>query len=523
MTALGALGSQTRPPRSWRCELGSIVYRLFLHPLAGFPGPKLAAATLWYEFYYDGIKPGRYTFKIGELHEKYGPIVRISPEELHCNDPGFIDTLYAGGSTRRDKYEFFTKQFGVHGAVHHNLHRLRRTALNRFFSKASVSKLEPMILDKVEKLCQQLGTHIGDENPVRLEMAFSCFSTDVVAAYSFSKSYGFLEDASFEHNYRLPMAGGLRLTVYFKHFPFIIPFMKSLPDLWVAASMPRMSAYFQYQRSFRDQIAELKIQKESGKSLALGDYDHPSIFNELLESDLPEQEKTTDRLWQECQNIIGAGTETSAWTLSILVFYVLSDRTVYDKLMAELETAIPDPMSRPSWNELEKLPYLISYHHFPVACITEALRLSYGVISRLQRVSPDGPMLYHPSNLVKSSKSEYVIPQGTPVGMSSALIHHNPDIFPRSNEFDPSRWLDEKGNIDHSLDKYMISFSKGSRQCVGMNLAYAELFIATGLIFRRLGSRMKLYETDHSDIEMMHDYFVPVPKLDSKGVRVLLA
>jgi hypothetical protein len=91
---------------------GLVIYRLHFHPLADYPGPKLAAATVWYEFYYDGVQRGRYTFKIQEMHDKYGPIVRISPEELHCNDPSFIDTLYAGGSVRRDKYEYFASQFG---------------------------------------------------------------------------------------------------------------------------------------------------------------------------------------------------------------------------------------------------------------------------------------------------------------------------------------------------------------------------------------------------------------------------
>ena len=49
-----------------------IVYRLFLSPLAKFPGPTLAAATLWYEYYYDVVKRGRYTWKIAELHAQYG-------------------------------------------------------------------------------------------------------------------------------------------------------------------------------------------------------------------------------------------------------------------------------------------------------------------------------------------------------------------------------------------------------------------------------------------------------------------
>jgi hypothetical protein len=52
--------------------LGRRVHSVYFGPLAKFPGPKLAAATLWYEFYFDVILKGRYTFKIKELHEKYG-------------------------------------------------------------------------------------------------------------------------------------------------------------------------------------------------------------------------------------------------------------------------------------------------------------------------------------------------------------------------------------------------------------------------------------------------------------------
>ena len=52
--------------------LGLYVYRMYFDPLSKIPGPKLAAATLWYEFYYDVYKEGRYTWKIWEMHNKYG-------------------------------------------------------------------------------------------------------------------------------------------------------------------------------------------------------------------------------------------------------------------------------------------------------------------------------------------------------------------------------------------------------------------------------------------------------------------
>lgn len=61
--------------------MGGAFYRLFLSPLARFPGPKLAAATLWYEFYYDVVKQGQYTFKIKELHERYGLLPPHYPKQ----------------------------------------------------------------------------------------------------------------------------------------------------------------------------------------------------------------------------------------------------------------------------------------------------------------------------------------------------------------------------------------------------------------------------------------------------------
>lgn len=49
-----------------------VIYRLYLSPIARFPGSKIAAATLWTEFYYDAIKPGQFQFKIREWHATYG-------------------------------------------------------------------------------------------------------------------------------------------------------------------------------------------------------------------------------------------------------------------------------------------------------------------------------------------------------------------------------------------------------------------------------------------------------------------
>ena len=63
-----------------------IIYRLFFSPLAGFPGPKIAAVTGFYETYYDFVLNGQYVFKIKEMHERYGQSVRMlnqrSPQQF---------------------------------------------------------------------------------------------------------------------------------------------------------------------------------------------------------------------------------------------------------------------------------------------------------------------------------------------------------------------------------------------------------------------------------------------------------
>ncbi|QSZ33222.1 hypothetical protein DSL72_002810 [Monilinia vaccinii-corymbosi] len=136
------------------CIVG-VLYRLYFHPLSRFPGPKLAAATLCLEFYHDCIQSGQYFIKIAQWHEQYGPIIRIGPNEIHINDPEYYDTLFSYGAVR-NKDPFYTAQFNTpgsgFGAADHHVHRMRRSALNPFFSKASINRLSPMLTNMVSLL-----------------------------------------------------------------------------------------------------------------------------------------------------------------------------------------------------------------------------------------------------------------------------------------------------------------------------------------------------------------------------------
>ena len=98
--------------------------------------------------------------------------------------------------------------------------------------------------------------------------------------------------------------------------------------------------------------------------------------------------------------------------------------------------------------------------------------------------------------------------------MTSLLLHLNPKTFPDPNSFNPERWIEIP-----RLSKYLISFSKGSRQCLGINLAYAELYLCIYKVWMAFPD-MRLVDTTKKDVEIIADYFVPVAS--GRGVKVVM-
>lgn len=88
------------------------------------------------------------------------------------------------------------------GTVDHDIHKQRRAALNPFFSKKSVSQLEPTIQDNIDKLCARLLESAGTGKPVNLSDAFSCLSADVISDCAFGETYGLLASPDFAPEWR---------------------------------------------------------------------------------------------------------------------------------------------------------------------------------------------------------------------------------------------------------------------------------------------------------------------------------
>ncbi|RAH64667.1 cytochrome P450 [Aspergillus aculeatinus CBS 121060] len=484
-----------------------------LHPLYHIPGPKLAAITFLYEAWFDLILGGRYSLEIQRMHEIYGPVVRINPEELHVNDIAFTDEIYSTGKRRRNKQVHLLNLFAgpiteaMVSAVDHDLHRLRRSAANKFFSRAQIAKLESDIKDLADQLCDKL-INIGNksEEPIDIVTAYGCFTSDIISGYCFGEPFGFIRQKSWEPNFRHALHSLLTPMHVFRFFPVLKAIVDLMPSVakWLD---PRVKGLVEEgNEKMPGRVHKARLEYQAGAVP-----ERPAIFHTLVASDLPEVEKTDHRLGGESYSFIAAGTETTAWTITVITFHLLHNPTLLDKLTDELHAT--DALTSP-WSDLEKLPYL----H---AVIQEGLRLSYGVSQRLPRIAPDEHLTYRGD--FKGRELTYVIPPGTPMGMSSVINHHNESVFQDSHAFRPERWLEADETQRRRMETCLIPFSKGSRQCLGMNLAYCSLYVTLPVLALRVLPRMRLYQTTAGDVAYDHDLWFPMPKESTKGVRVVIS
>ncbi|KAK8066221.1 cytochrome P450 [Apiospora hydei] len=489
--------------------LGVCLYRLYFSPLAKFPGPKLAALTGWVETYYDVYKGGQFFFKLKEWHAHYGPIVRINPWEVHISDPDAADIVFAGNSQFNKKIEW-SYRFGIpqsaFDTVDHHLHKSRRAALSPFFSKQKIAGIADLIANRAQRLCDRLDNeykHSG--KPVIMDNAFTAYTFDLITTYVFARSDDYLEHPTFCGPFTTA-AKSIANTVHMTgHFPWLFTFLQSLPKKWLAASNPHMGEMFTFHEAVENQVKVIK----SGDNDAHKHVSHKTVFNELINSNLPAEEKTVERLRQEGVSVVTGGIETTSTALTKTLFYILNNPAVRDRVCAELQTVFPGPRQTPPLHVLESLPYLS-------AVINESLRMILGFSQRIIRTSPRAPVVY----------KDWVIPPGAYFSMTIYFSNFDAQIWEAPHEFRPERWLDdESGRKPRALNgeplaKYLLTFGRGPRMCVGMNLARAEIIIGLAVVLRRCN--MELFETGMEAVEMKSDYFIPMVDKESNGVRVIV-
>ncbi|KAI1442048.1 cytochrome P450 CYP682H1 [Annulohypoxylon stygium] len=489
----------------------SLIYIVYLSPLSNIPGPKLAALSYLYESYYEILLGGQYFKRVAEMHEQYGPIVRVTPNEVHFNDPEFIDAVYPGFGRKTDKPIWFARRtgtpFSIVSTPDHDLHRQRRNALNSFFSVASVRRLEPIMKEYMGKLISRMEQAGKTGEILQMHHLFKACASDVITVYAFGVCFGFMDTPDFGRAFFESTDVFFLLTHIFGLVPWLVGYVQTVPTWMIKTFFPSLSELRDRQDWWIAQVRDIRNSPNPERVKS-------TIFEGILSSSLPPEEKTDERLASEAQLVVFAGEGTTAHTLTCCLYQLLANPIEAQRLKKELAGAISDP-DHILLSQVDSLPYLN-------AVIQEAVRLHPGVMARQVRISPEVPILYKD----KQNGKQYVIPPKTVTSLSPLDIHMHPNAFgPDAYEYRPQRWIENP-----KLSRYFIGFSRGARNCVGMTLARREMAIILATVFLKWdvyngkpgqGPTLELYDTERArDVDANGDFIIPVPARGSKGLRV---
>jgi len=248
--------------------------------------------------------------------------VRINPDELHCSDPYFTDEIYAGPGRIRDKWQHQLNTGGAgpvsvtgFSTVPHELHRIRKGALSRFFSRNQMLKLEAEVLDMAQMVADKMLAS-ASKGPFDVKEAFNCFTADVISQYAFGEPMGFVAQEGWEPNFATWVKSFFRSAYMMRH---------NVLGRKLAQVMPLMADYLG--EDVKRVMRQMNVVIPGYIRAAINNPDKGRVFAELVQSDLlPEEEKTMYRLSGEGFNFLLAGTETTAVcnTLLITKAYLLS-------------------------------------------------------------------------------------------------------------------------------------------------------------------------------------------------------
>ncbi|KAH7062170.1 cytochrome P450 monooxygenase-like protein [Macrophomina phaseolina] len=469
----------------------TVVYNLYFHPLARFPGPPAAAATGYWKAWIECVLEKSFVHELEVLHARYGRVVRVGPNELHFSDPQAYHDIY-NNKNRWDKernlYHSFGEDRSSFGFLTYREAKARKDVLNKSFSPTAIAKCESIIRSKVDALCAAFASNAQENSPSDLYYAFRCMTMDVITYLCFGASVAALQAPGFRAPILLAMDASSAVFVRFKHSALYKTLITSCPPRLAVVLSPATRGMIDLQTLLRAQIRELVRDPER----ALDGLPHDmTIYHRLMD---PSAYRGGDgevpgegSLYEEAQALMFGGADTVGNALMVGSFHLLREGEKYERLKQELEGAWPvleGQEAGPSAKELAELPYLD-------AVIKEALRMSSGVVAGLLRVVPkEGAVIAGMS-----------VPGGTVVSCSSTFVHFNTDIFPEPHSFRPERWLESP-----ELENWLVAFSRGPRMCLGINLAWAELRLCFAHVYRKFD--MSLAESSPKELEF-RDTFLP--------------
>ena len=421
--------------------------RRHLRTLLAIPGPATALTPLslrCQEF------KGRKTAYVASLHRRYGPVLRITPNEVSFTTPSAVSKIY---TTLSEKTAFYDIFIVYNERTHFTMmrsyeHKSRKRSLASLYSMSAIlnGPTETLIDTKVEGFINSLDNqHLSATtifkliSPLILDTMTGFIYGNLGATDALESS----QDDQINNDLKAPER---RLLFFsFNQFPTAARWITYAINKLGMSSLVPTSTYSQILdhgwrvwESFDRQVAS------SGK-----------IYGATCDSVMAQAHKAGldgKSIGAECTDHLLAAIIALDHVL-ISALWVLSkpsNRLIQRRLRHELQTLNRDDLDsarNPTNQACAKLPYLN-------AIMKETLRL-YPPFSGSQ------PRTFR----ADVSLDGYVIPAGTVVSMNMYAMHRDPTVFPEPEDFQPERWLDE--GRSREMDRYFLPFSAGDRRCTG--------------------------------------------------------
>ncbi|OLN97830.1 Pisatin demethylase 8 [Colletotrichum chlorophyti] len=447
----------------------------YLAPLRRYPGPLLASTTRLWKVW--STASGHTHLDHVALHRKYGPVVRIAPNEVSISSPEAARQVLSAGK-RFYKTAFYAvfpppENPDIFTETDEDAHARKKKVANVPYSMAAMQHLAPFIDDTVDVLMAKLdGFSAGFEarKSVDLGAWLHYFAFDVLGEVAFSRSFGFLaegrdiEDAIATIDRSQAYNGVVGQMPWVDFLLRRNPLWNLFPSLSTKnAPITRIALSELERRRPFDKESEGKLRSEDGRQ---------DLLASLIKGHMKDPERFTEGdVFAVAHGAIFAGSDSTASTMQSLFWHVLSSSHVHSTLVAEILAAV-DSGALPStgnisWAEAQGLSYF-------QACLKEAMRVRPAVGLNITRIVP-------PEGAVLDGHS---FPGGTEVAVNGWVLHCDKRTFGvDADDYRPERWLvDAQGA--KKMERYMFQFGGGSHVCIGRNLALLEINKVVPRLFR---------------------------------------
>ncbi|KAI0099754.1 averantin oxidoreductase [Nemania sp. FL0031] len=432
------------------------IYNIWLHPLAKYPGPRLAAASpLWMisSYFY-----GRTPSDLHKLHERYGPVVRTSPNELSYINSIQWKEIY-GYKPRGDaefakdpKYFSGLKGEPILFTADRDYHGYIRKLLGHGFSERSLREQEPILKEYVDILVHRLHKECQNgEKPVDIASWYNYLIFDFIGFLTFGETFNCLSSGTL-HTW-VGVFFGMAKTMSYKQMGSRMPYLlRVLFEHWFVP--PGSMDVMRTLRSINDEKIRHRLQNNPQV---------PDFMDSLVEA-FNSGKMSAQQLEGNAGFIISAGSETTATLLSGITWLLLKHPRVLEKLTREIRTRFngPDEITISGLNECKYL----------LGCIEEALRVYPPSAQPHHRIIPPGGAFVN---------GEF-LPAGTSVAIPIYAIANSRLNWTEPESFIPERWTGEDPRFASDKRESSQPFSYGPRNCLGRNLAYAEMKLVVARI-----------------------------------------